>query len=198
MKSYSPFGYVFGNVTITEDLSELKTNTLFANGLNQNLEVEKENPFCILDKYKYSKKVLTKYFNGFAKANFNYTSNFKITTSWMTNLTTGESVHRHNHVNSMWSAIFYFDEYTDKSCPIHFENPLVANTPVRLTSGIPNCMMNDSVVEPEHNLLIFFPSWIYHYSKPNMEKTRRSLAFNLMPTGCYGSGDSTYNPEWMT
>ena len=34
-------------------------------------------------------------------------------------------------------------------------------------------------------------------SAPSEEDGRVSLAFNLMPRGCYGHGDSTYNTEWM-
>ena len=52
-------------------------------------------------------------------------------------------------------------------------------------------MCSDIAVKPEHNLLVLFPSWIYHYSNPNEEEVRRSLAFNVMPKGMFGDGDST-------
>ena len=58
-------------------------------------------------------------------------------------------------------------------------------------------MISDIAIQPQPNMVIFFPSWIYHYSNPNMEDTRYSLAFNLMPSDEIGGGDSTYHPSMM-
>lgn len=198
MEINSPFSYIFGTEIIKEDLSELKKNKVFANGMHQSSSQEKINPFTVLNKYKYSKKILTDYFNKFIQQVFNYECKFAITTSWMTKLGVGESVHHHNHNNSMWSGVFYFDEYTDKSCALSFMNPIQSEIPVTIGKSKFNAMTKDCSIPPKHNLLIFFPSWIYHYSHPNLEKERKSLAFNFMPTGTYGFGDSSYNPEWMT
>ena len=52
MEIYSPFSYVFGTEVITEDLSELKSNTLFANGRDQEEKEYDKNPFLILNEYK--------------------------------------------------------------------------------------------------------------------------------------------------
>ena len=60
-----------------------------------------------------------------------------------------------------------------------------------------NPMMSDIAIQPQTNMVIFFPSWINHYSNPNMEHTRYSLAFNLMPAEQIGGGDSTYSPMMM-
>ena len=197
MEIITPFSYIFGEEIVTEDLSELKTNTLFANGRLQEETQTKENPFLILNKYKYSKKVLTNYFNKFIKEVFNYECQFKITTSWMTKLGVGETIHPHNHLNSMWSAVFYFDEYTEDSCPLQFRNPIGESFPLAIGKSKYNTMTKDCAIKPEHNLLIFFPSWIFHYSQPNKEKERKSLAFNFMPKGLIGIADSSYDPSWM-
>tara|TARA_Y100001963_G_scaffold160043_1_gene267372 strand:+ start:4227 stop:4823 length:597 start_codon:yes stop_codon:yes gene_type:complete len=197
MEIISPFSYVFGTEVITEDLSELKTNTCFAHGREQDEHEYKENPFTILNKYKYSKKILTKYLNEFVKENFNKSCQYKITTSWMTKLGVGERVHPHNHRNSMWSGVFYFDEYTEKSCALNFVNPIQKAIPLKLDDYKSNPMTTDISVQPEHNLLVLFPSWITHYSQPNQEKERKCLAFNFMPKNLIGIGDSSYDPSWM-
>ena len=46
----TPFGFTFGQDLVTEDLSELKSNNLFANGVRQgsNPSSGEENPFYIL------------------------------------------------------------------------------------------------------------------------------------------------------
>ena len=47
-------------------------------------------------------------------------------------------------------------------------------------------------------MLLFFPSYLWHTILNNhSDKPRYSLAFNLIPLGHYGSGDSTYNTEWF-
>tara|TARA_R100001443_G_scaffold3514_2_gene11047 strand:+ start:1115 stop:1711 length:597 start_codon:yes stop_codon:yes gene_type:complete len=197
MNTFHPFCYPFGYETIKEDLSELKTNKLFANGNQQSREKEKSNPFLILDKFKYSKKILTSYANKFLKDVFNYHCKFRITTSWMTQLGFGEEVHYHNHKNSMWSAVFYFDEYTDRSCPLKFRNPIPDTIPYLIGDSKDNPMTKDCAIPPEKNLLVIFPSWIAHYSEPNAEQERKSLAFNLMPCERYGKSDSTFDAAWM-
>ena len=48
------------------------------------------------------------------------------------------------------------------------------------------------------NMVIFFPSYLEHSILNNTsKKPRHSLAFNLIPFGKYGVGDSTYNTEWF-
>ena len=197
----TPFGFTFGQDLVTEDLSELKSNNLFANGVKQgsNPSSGEENPFYILKKYPHSKEILLKYFYKFSDAFYNRRINFKITTSWAVKLTKGESVHFHNHVNCMWSAVYYYGEYTANSCPLSFQNPIRGLNPLSIdsASGIHNPMNTDISVIPQTNMIIFFPSWIYHFSDLNQETTRYSLAFNLMPSDTIGMGDSTYNPRMM-
>ena len=196
----SPFGYVFGQDFIKEDLSELKSISLIAKGLEQGSYASSfgENPFFILKKYKHSEKILTKYFNKFAKLFYNFDLKFKITTSWAVKLNRGDSVHHHNHRNCLWSGVYYYGNYTDKSCPLYFQNPISQSIPFAIDDvSKRNPMISDIAIQPQTNMVIFFPSWIYHYSNPNMEDTRYSLAFNLMPSDEIGGGDSTYHPSMM-
>ena len=195
----TPFGYAFAKDYVKEDLSELKTNKLFAEGLSQKSYESStgEDPFHILKRYEYSEKILLKYFHKFAKAFYNKDIEFKITTSWATRLRKGESIHHHNHRNCIWSSLFYYGDYTEKSCALRFRNPISDEIPLCIDPNGRNPMTSDIGIQPEKNMIIFFPSWIFHYSYPNEEHTRYSLALNFMPTGQIGGGDSKYNPKWM-
>ena len=51
---------------------------------------------------------------------------------------------------------------------------------------------------PHKNQLILFPSYLKHrICEQKSDKTRYSLAFNIVPIGGYGYGDSQYNTEWF-
>ena len=197
----TPFGITFAQDFVKEDLSELKKIKLFAKGSDQgsNRSETGEDPFYILKDYPYSEKILTKYFQKFADSFYNRRVKFKITTSWCVELTTGEAVHQHNHRNCQWSAVFYYGEYTDNSCALSFQNPIREHCTFLIDAApnMHNPMITDISIKPETNKLIIFPSYILHYSTPNRERTRHSLAFNLMPVGSVGMGDSTYSPSMM-
>ena len=61
-----------------------------------------------------------------------------------------------------------------------------------------NYNAKEYLVTPQKNMLLFFPSYLWHTILNNhSDKPRYSLAFNLIPLGQYGSGDSTYNTEWF-
>ena len=53
-------------------------------------------------------------------------------------------------------------------------------------------------VKPKKNLLLFFPSYLWHAVMNNTsDNPRHSLAFNFIPIGEYGVSDSTYNTNWF-
>ena len=191
MEVFNPFSYIFGSQVLKEDFSELNKCTCYVqgNGQEQNI-VHQKNPFKILEDYKDIKKILEKYVNEFISEQFGYRCSFGITTSWLTKLGCGEYVHFHNHKNSLWSGILYFDEYTDMSCPLQFQNPIYPTVPFQIGPYKTNDMFSDIAIKPEHNLLILFPSWLHHYSEHNQEEGRKSLAFNVMPKEVFGMGDS--------
>ena len=55
---------------------------------------------------------------------------------------------------------------------------------------------NSWTISPEKNLLVFFPSYLEHRIINNKDK-RRSLAFNIVPIGGYGTGDSSMDTSWL-
>ena len=182
---------MFASDYIKEDISELKKITLFSQGIAQEKINYQEEQFYILKNYPKTKKIIMRYFNKFIKSAFNYNIKWKMTTSWAVKLEKGEQVHLHNHVNCVWSCVLYYGSYTDKSCPLKFKNPIRDTSPFAIMQKTTNPMINDCAIRPETNKIIFFPSWIQHYSEPNKEDTRYSLACNFAPTGKVGFADST-------
>ena len=68
------------------------------------------------------------------------------------------------------------DKYTDFFIKQNKSNPL--NTHL-------------TIIPPEYNKLIFFPSYLSHKIGEFKGKVRYSLAFNIVPKGEYGDGDSS-------
>ena len=97
--------------------------------------------------------------------------------------------------------MYYFDDYEENSGNICFLNPLTRFNnflivPDKSDYNIHNS--NDWNIKPEKNMVLFFPSYLEHAILDNRsKKSRHSLAFNIVPMGKYGNGDSTYNTDWF-
>ena len=51
---------------------------------------------------------------------------------------------------------------------------------------------------PQPKLLLFFPSYLRHkINIHKISKIRKSLAFNIIPVGKYGEGDSSHDTSWI-
>ena len=54
-------------------------------------------------------------------------------------------------------------------------------------------------IMPNKNMLVLFPSYLKHKILTHESNIPRySLAFNIVPVGHYGVGDSQYNTKWIT
>ena len=149
----------------------------------------------VLTKFPELEKIFLNYFDQIAKEIFLYTETFRITTSWVTKTEDSHS-ELHHHKNSFYSGVYYFDEYSDNSGDLQFKNPLSSYSDFYLIPKEWNIMTSEAwSISPKKNLLVFFPSYLEHRIVNNKGK-RRSLAFNIVPIGEYGSGDSTYNLSW--
>ena len=129
--------------------------------------------------------------------------NFEITTSWLTKCEKGEESTLHLHGNSFWSGIYYYGENYCESSPIEFENPLVNHIRDYGFYVIPEkATQYNKLVErvlPTKNMLIMFPSYLKHrIGTHTSDISRYSLAFNIVPIGHYGGGDSQYDTKWVT
>tara|TARA_Y100000004_G_scaffold92610_1_gene103767 strand:+ start:554 stop:1135 length:582 start_codon:yes stop_codon:yes gene_type:complete len=120
-----------------------------------------------------------------------YAVPFRMTTSWFTCTPQNYPVHTHNHVNSAWSASFYF---FNQSSPLHIvkgKDPIYV--PFKTTN--PKLMMSGTVSIPANKgKIILFPSHLEHYISKNPNQANRySLAMNFMPDGLCSFYDSEYN-----
>ena len=147
----------------------------------------------LLENFPEEKNIIMKYFCQYKDQVLGLeTTDFQITTSWITKTEDKGYSHSHCHTNSAFSGIFYFD-----SCEggeIEFKNPFPSTFEFESNNESNIFNSNSFIFEPEKNKLIIFPSCLYHKVHKNTSgKSRYSLAFNLFPTGIFGSADSSIN-----
>ena len=185
----TPIGITKVSQEFCEPLKKLK-------GQYQGEQTE-DSDFFVLDKLPDLKKKLIKLFSNYINLKILHTPNqeYTITTSWLTENTTGDPMLTHCHVNSYYSSIFYFDKVSKEHPPLSLGNPRARSEegfwvkPLRITEF--NCRSIEAPIE--EGLIIFFPSYLYH-SYPRYEPTdviRKSLACNYIPINQFGKYDST-------
>ncbi len=140
----------------------------------------------VLDKHPRIKNI---FLNKFKEIPLNYDNDFRITTSWYTKLEKNLYSHFHNHKNSFWSGVYYPQDSTGD---IEFKSPLQTLTSFLIVPSEYNQYNTGGMfVRPEKNMIVFFPSYLEHRIRCHKdEKPRYSLAFNIVPIGSYGMGDS--------
>jgi len=140
-------------------------------------------------RFKFLKDELMKEFYLFALDVMRYSNKFEITTSWFTKSTKGQSSNYHNHNNCILSGILYL-QTNENSGNISFED--FSNKRYLIQPKEFNLLNSQEwKIKPEDGLLLMFPSEVYHKIQKNeSDITRYSLAFNLVPTGAIGYGDS--------
>ena len=176
-----------------------KTKTDFVE--NKNFLLEKSERKCyhssnfyVLQDYADLKNEILYCFNYFKNNIMHYEdTDFELTTSWVTKVDSNNLSHYHNHKNSFYSGVLYFDDL--ENCgPIEFTNDYLnpqsfsVNNPTEY--NIYNC--STWQIHPGKNHIIFFPSYLTHRVSLHLSDTSRySLAFNLIPVGVFGKYDST-------
>jgi len=125
---------------------------------------------------------------------------WKISTSWETHVEKGRGVDPHVHKNCEFSGLLYFDDDYRDQPPLEVDNPLSVFTSF---FGCDTSIQGDQYMSGAHfycekGLILFFPSYLNHQvAEVTRDKPRRSLAFNFVPTGYFGQGDSTINTKWL-
>ena len=144
----------------------------------------------ILDSYPEIKEQFENEMRFFLHDKMGYGCDLKMTTSWFTKIEPNGTFYTgHNHKNSWFSGCFYLQN----DCQIQFDNDnesqiyVVPKEEHELNSS--SCVYTTNA-----GTLIMFPSQTMHSALVNKDwnKTRYSLAFNVMPVGEVGTGDSTY------
>lgn len=145
----------------------------------------------ILDKYLGIKQYLNSVSLSCIKGILNFDTEIQITTSWFTRTFPNGYCTEHSHCNSWYSAVLYFGDYDDSSSKIMFKT----DSPRILVDQIKNNFLNSTwlTLSPQQGMIIIFPSEVRHLVTPNnSENIRYSLAFNIMPKGTVGKGDSSF------
>ena len=157
------------------------------------------NTLRILEKHPELKdKILDKFFDYVSAIGFD-NLNCVITTSWLTRLDKGQAVDPHRHENCMYSGILYFDDDYSEAPPLLIHNPFRAFSSFNVEDSVSNGFNGDFALPPAPKLLAFFPSYLAHsVQATTSDEPRRSMAFNLHPTGFIGDGDSTLNTRWLS
>jgi len=198
------FGTPIGLITILENTDILQT---YKGKWNQNPNDTKSSwiseDIRVLESYPQIKKSLLDYFISFSSDVLGLKCDFTISTSWMTKCQKGESCQFHSHANCFWSGVYYYGEKYDKSSSLVFKHPLnnyIENYGFTVYPEVatPYNKMEE-IITPHKNGLVLFPSYLKHkILKHDSDIPRYSLAFNIVPVGNYGTGDSLYDTKWVT
>ena len=167
-----------------------------------------ENPIAsrrVLEEYPKTKKILLNKFTLVAEKLLGYKKrDYAITTSWFSLTNKGEGSQNHKHKNSFWSCIYYYQkEYCEGTGKILFESPNCTEFDFYFSDcdieQFNNLNGMTATIVPKPNLLLMFPSYLKHQiTKHNNNTSRSSLAFNIVPLGRWGEGDSLYDQAWFT
>ena len=195
------FPSIIATVHVSENMSTLWNEIENLDFFQSNTEEDSHLTYCtknmqILDTLPNVKKIMLDYFYKFKNDTLKLqNTNFDITTSWITKTETGGFCQYHCHGNSYYSAVLYKND--------NFEggNLLITDDGIKQATILVNdptefnvLTSKRIVIQPQKNLLVFFPSTLRHrISKYSGKDDRYSLAFNLFPTGNIGIGDSSVN-----
>ena len=142
----------------------------------------------VLDKkiLKNEKNILENYINHYSINVLKYNNKLKLTTSWFVEAKHNQTSDPHDHVNSLLSAVLYLKP-TPECGAIMFKN-LRNPSSIYITKSEYNIWNADAwTIVPEDNLLVIFPSYLYHKILPGKNKEPRySLAMNFFPVGEIG------------
>jgi len=193
-------------VYVKEDTSELLGHNEYTVSHEQiDRYKQKGSDNRVLENYPKIKQILLNTFTSVAEEILEYKKrDYAITTSWITLSNKGEGSQMHKHKNSFWSCVYYFqEEYPEGTGGIAFDNPNTdlfdfsfQSTDIENNNGINSLTCT---FQPIPKLLLVFPSYLEHQVlKQNLERSRNSLAFNVVPLGRWGDGDSSFDQSWVT
>jgi len=150
----------------------------------------------VLDSYIKIKINLLDYFYEFKNKILHLeNTDFDITTSWITKTEPGGFCQYHCHRNSYYSAVLYQKKNRDSAGGnLMFTDSGIKEETILINQPTEWNILNSRriIIEPDENLLVFFPSTLRHrISKYFGDENRYSLAFNMFPIGKIGNGDSS-------
>jgi uncharacterized protein (TIGR02466 family) len=150
----------------------------------------------VLNDHLELKEIILNYFNLYKDNILKYEStDFEITTSWITKTSEGDQSHLHHHKNSCFSGILYFDTIENGGNLIFNNIGLITSSFLLNKPSEFNIYNSPSWnISPKKNMIVFFPSYLYHQiQRHNSKIIRYSLAFDIMPTNIFGNLDYKVN-----
>lgn len=191
------FPTTLGAVTISEDLSKLdKVKEFEYTDITSDESVNsfKTEDNQILSNFPKEKEILLSYFSNFKNDILALNDNeFAISSSWATRVEQNGFCQLHDHKNSYYSGVLYLDDI-ESGGDILFQNPI--NTGSFLLNPVEWNTFNFETYQltAKKNLLLLFPSYLKHrINKYLGTDSRYSIAFNIVPIGKFGRGDSIVN-----
>ena len=157
--------------------------------ISKDLKILKKN----LKEIKQLKKEINYSIDFLIKKIFNYESSFHIFNSWGTKTLINGYSGQHIHANTWLSGVYYPEEDLNFKITFYSDRlPIFADKINDNGFNIFNC--GHYFICPKKNDLVIFPSNLKHRININKSKKERySLAFNILPKGDFGSGDSFIN-----
>tara|TARA_B100000902_G_C27275615_1_gene898690 strand:+ start:385 stop:1014 length:630 start_codon:yes stop_codon:yes gene_type:complete len=148
----------------------------------------------VLSKFPSLNNALLDEFNYYKNSYLYYEdTEFFMTTSWITKSIPNSTSHKHNHLNSLYSGVLYFQGGKDFA-DIRLFNDGIIPQQIELKDPTQWNTFNSSSwdISSIPNRVIIFPSYLYHeVSFHGANEDRYSLAFNLFPKGNLGKFDSS-------
>lgn len=187
------------NLDALEELKEKSkfepTHSSLGNGYAYNSYISVSRN--VLEDYPKETEIIMSYFNSYKNDVLKYYSTqFRITTSWMTKIEHQGFSQFHCHRNSYFSGILYLDG-DEKTGPLILNSNFGKNlNTIDIEEPFESNLFNSTTwsLLPKKNTMIIFPSYLYHkIGYHSSENERYSIAFNLFPDGEFGAGDSYLN-----
>ena len=162
-------------------------------------ETSKESDsFCLISKNKnifnelpFLKNEIYKQIEHYLQNVMKFKIIFQFTTSWATKTLPNGYSQRHSHSNSFLSGVYY------PTGSEYFNIKFYKKNNFWSIKTFENNNLNASwysLTIAENSILILFPSHLKHSIEKNLSnETRYSLAFNTLPLGEIGDGDSKIN-----
>jgi uncharacterized protein (TIGR02466 family) len=146
-----------------------------------------------LKEIKELKKEINSSVDFLIKNIFNYKSSFYIFNSWGTKTLVNGHSGQHIHANTWLSGVYYPEENSDFKITFYSDRLSLFADKVN-NNGYNIFNSGHHFICPKKNNLILFPSNLKHRINTNKSKKERySLAFNVLPKGDFGDGDSFIN-----
>lgn len=176
------------------DFNKIKWKKSGSNTINRdivnNLSEISDN-YNVLKDYKDLRFNVNLAIDNYIRNHLGITQEFQVVTSWFTRSKPQTESHLHKHSNSWLSGVLHL---TDGGGDIQFER---SHHTSQWRSKNPGTYNNNNAnvwgFPAKKGRIIIFPSDLEHkIIKNTSRKIRYSLAFNILPLGYFGGGDSGF------